>query len=333
MFAWTICRRVSAATTRPSCCHRLPETTPCARGRAGTRAWCGTAPIRTSARRAACSASAITRWTRICATARVCRRPLLQPTATTGTPGAPRPHHRSLLRRRTRPEVDGRALTGPDVQVSEGQSNAARSRICHCRCQHRNGREGMTRRMFQLGGVVTQAMIVAIVGGGTAAARTPAQGLPPMHVKPIKQVSGRAELGLTVSVSSTDDGGVLLSATAGDLSFRKVVYADGRYHAQIEQGRDRIAFAGSAGRQVVTYGSRSLTLSADQDDQQPARVRALIVSSPALRQFRRLVAQLEATGDVSPEILGLRVTGAVGGENDGGGGGGGGVVVRVRVEG
>jgi hypothetical protein len=171
--------------------------------------------------------------------------------------------------------------------------------------------------MFQLGGVVTQAMIVAIVGGGTAAARTPAQGLPPMHVKPIKQVSGRAELGLTVSVSSTDDDGVLLSATAGDLVFRKVVYADGRDHAQIEQGRDRIAFAGSAGRQVVTYGSRSLTLSADQDDQQPARVRALIVSSPALRQFRRLIAQLEATGDVSPEILGLRVTGAVVSEVDG----------------
>src|SRR4029078_8078348 len=103
------------------------------------------------------------------------------------------------------------------------------------------------------------------VGAGTAAARPPAEELPPMRVKPIKQVSGRAELGLTVSVSSTDDGGVLLSATAGYLSFREVVYADGRYHAQIEQGRDRIAFAGSSGLQVVTYGSRSLTLSADQD--------------------------------------------------------------------
>jgi hypothetical protein len=67
----------------------------------------------------------------------------------------------------------------------------------------------------------------------------------------------------------------------------------------------------------VTYGSKSLTLSADQDDQQPARVRALIVSSPALRQFRRLAAQLEASGDVTPEILGLRVTGAVVSEVDG----------------
>jgi hypothetical protein len=160
-------------------------------------------------------------------------------------------------------------------------------------------------------------MIVAMLGGGTAAARTPAQGSAPTPLQPIKQVSGRAELGLTVSVSTTNDGALLLSATAGDLSFRKVVYADGRYQAQIEQGRDRIAFAGSEGRMVVTYGSKSLTLSADQDEQQPARVRALIVSSPALRQFRRLAAQLEATGDVSPEVLGLRVTGAVVSEVDG----------------
>jgi hypothetical protein len=171
--------------------------------------------------------------------------------------------------------------------------------------------------MFNVGGVVTKAMIVAMLGGGTAAARTPAQGPAPLPLKPIKQVSGRAELGLTVGVSTASDGAMLLSATAGDLSFRKVVYADGRFQAQIEQGRDRIAFAGSEGRMVVTYGSRSLTLSADQDDQQPARVRALIVSSPALRQFRRLAAQLEATGDVTPEILGLRVTGAVVSEVDG----------------
>jgi len=173
----------------------------------------------------------------------------------------------------------------------------------------------MTRRTLQLGGFVT--MMMAMLGGGTAAAETEGQVGAATPFKPVKQVSARAELGLTVSVSSTSDGALLLSATAGDLSFRKVVYADGRYQAQIEQGRDRIAFAGSEGRMVVTYGSKSLTLSADQDDQQPARVRALIVSSPALRQFRRLAAQLEATGDVTPEILGLRVTGAVVSEIDG----------------
>lgn len=173
----------------------------------------------------------------------------------------------------------------------------------------------MTRRTIEVGGFV--AMMVAMLGGGAAAAGGPAPGSASAQFTPIRQVAGRPELGLTVSVSSTNDGGLLLSATAGELSFRKVVYADGRYQAQIEQGRDRIAFAGSEGRVTVTYGSRSLTLSADQDDRQPGRVRALIVSSPALRQFRRLVAQLEATGDVSPEVLGLRVTGAVVSEVDG----------------
>lgn len=160
-------------------------------------------------------------------------------------------------------------------------------------------------------------MIVAMLGGGAAATRAPKDGSAGTTATPVRQMSGRAELGLTIGVSSTADGAMLLSATAGDLVFRKVVYADGRYQAQIEQGRDRIAFAGSQGRLVVTYGSRSLTMTDDQDSEQPARVRALIGSSPALRQFRRLNAELESSGDVSPEILGLRVTGAVVSEIDG----------------
>jgi len=155
-------------------------------------------------------------------------------------------------------------------------------------------------------------MLVTTMGGVGMASAAEA----PVFKK-VAQVAARPELGLTVAVSSTADGGLLLSATAGDLSFRKVVYADGHYQAQIEQARDRVAIAGSEGRITVTYGSKSLTLSADQDEQQPSRVRALLVSSPALRLFRRLTAELEASGDTSPEVLGLRVTGAVVSQIDG----------------
>jgi hypothetical protein len=169
----------------------------------------------------------------------------------------------------------------------------------------------MTWRNVQWGGIL--AMMVTVLGGGGRAEAAP--GKPVLNR--INQVAARSELGLTVSVSNTADGAVLLSATTGDLSIRKTVYADGRYLALIEQGRDRVAFASSEGRLTVTYGSKSLTLSSDQDDQQPARVRGLLVSSPALRVFRRLVAELEATGDVTPEILSLRITGAIVSQVDG----------------
>jgi hypothetical protein len=158
-------------------------------------------------------------------------------------------------------------------------------------------------------------MLVTAFGGGTAVAGS--ASTPPSLTRVSRMTAGRADLGLTVTVSTAQDDGLVVSATAGELSFRKTVYPDGRFQAQIEQGRDRVALAGSEGRLTVTYGSRSLTLSADQDAQQSGRVRELLVSSPALRLFRRLTAELEASGDTSPEILGLRLTGALVGEIDG----------------
>ena len=58
------------------------ETTRCAPGRAAMPGWSGTAAGRTSGRRAERSASAITRWTRICATSR--GRRLVAPDARNG---------------------------------------------------------------------------------------------------------------------------------------------------------------------------------------------------------------------------------------------------------
>lgn len=172
----------------------------------------------------------------------------------------------------------------------------------------------MTRGMIQLG--ATLAMLVTVLGGAAAARETapPTNGMVRVH-----RLSGaRDDLGLTVSVSATTDGSLLLSATAGDLAVRKVVYPDGRFHVQIEQGRDRVALTGAVGRVSVTYGSRSLTLTPDRDDdQQGRRVRELLAASPSLRLFRRLNAELEASGDITPEMLGLRLTGALVAEIDG----------------
>src|SRR6266516_229387 len=129
----------------------------------------------------------------------------------------------------------------------------------------------MTRRTTVLGGFV--AMLITALGGGTATA-APASAAPSL-TRVGRMTAGRAELGLTGTVSAAQDDGLVVSATAGELSFRKTVYPDGRFQVQIEQGRDRVALAGSEGRLTATYGSRSLTLSAEQDAQQSGRVREL----------------------------------------------------------
>src|ERR1051325_11679091 len=102
----------------------------------------------------------------------------------------------------------------------------------------------MTRGFVCFGGTV--AMLVSMMGAAAEAGGAHA-------LKASRTTAGRAELGLTVSVNAGVDGSLLLSATAGDLTFRKAVYPDGRFHAQIEQGRDRVALAGSEGRLTITY--------------------------------------------------------------------------------
>ena len=134
-------------------------------------------------------------------------------------------------------------------------------------------------------------------------------------VRPAKVTS---ELGLAVSVSPTTDGGFLLSASSGSLVFRKVVYADGRFHVQIEQDSDRLALSGEPGRLHITHGRRTLTLRpAEDDERQGKRVREMLLEVPVVAQFRRLIAELEDSDELSAEILGLRLTGALIAELDG----------------
>jgi hypothetical protein len=128
----------------------------------------------------------------------------------------------------------------------------------------------------------------------------------------------RPDLALSVGVSDTVDGSVLLSASAADLGFRKIVHSDGSFHVQVDHGHDRLALAGFEGRLSLTYGSRSLVLATSRSRDEDWRgVRELMLATPAGRLFRRLTAELEAASDVEPEVLGLRATGALLGELDG----------------
>jgi hypothetical protein len=160
-------------------------------------------------------------------------------------------------------------------------------------------------------------MMLVTAAGGLADAGEPA-GTTVATTSTVTRLGGAVPADLVVAVSPTADGGYLVSASAGDLVFRKVVYDDGRFHAQIERGTDRIVFTGGRDRVHVTYGSESLTrLHADQGETQALRIRTMLVHAPVVAAFRRLIADLEEQDALSPELLSLRMTGAFVAELDG----------------
>jgi hypothetical protein len=123
---------------------------------------------------------------------------------------------------------------------------------------------------------------------------------------------------LRARLSRTVDGHALLSATWDQLVLRKVIHSSGNFHAQLEQGRDRLALCGSPARLSVTYGTRSLTLTfAAEETSVRRRVRELLLAAPVVQLYRRLAFDLEAADAFHPEAFGLRVTGAVLAEIDG----------------
>ena len=112
------------------------------------------------------------------------------------------------------------------------------------------------------------------------------------------------------------DGALAVSATAGELTVRKQVYADGRFVVRVAtQGDDRLLISGTANGLNVAYGREAaLDLRADRDsdyDGKARRVRGWLARSDAVQRFRQIDEALEQQDAVSPEALSLRVTGAL----------------------
>ena len=119
-------------------------------------------------------------------------------------------------------------------------------------------------------------------------------------------------------VTRTVDGHALLTATWGNLVFRKDIRTDGSFHALMEQGRDRLALCGSPAGLHLTYGTRSLPVCiADDTDAARRRARELLLAAPVAQVFRRLGGDLEELGALHPEACGVRVTSALLAEIDG----------------
>ncbi len=135
-------------------------------------------------------------------------------------------------------------------------------------------------------------------------------------VRPVRLLQDLPELGLSAGVRMETDGGLAVTATAGELTVRKQVYADGRFVVRVAtRGEDRLLISGTANGLTVAYGrDASVDLHADRDsdyDGKARRVRGWLARSDAVQRFRQINEALERQDAVSPEALSLRVTGAL----------------------
>ncbi len=135
-------------------------------------------------------------------------------------------------------------------------------------------------------------------------------------LRPVRLLQDLPELGLSAGVRMEADGALAVSATAGELTVRKQVYADGRFVVRVAtQGDDRLLISGTANGLQVAYGREAaLDLRADRDsdyDGKARRVRGWLARSDAVQRFRQINEALEQQDAMSPEALSLRVTGAL----------------------
>ena len=107
------------------------------------------------------------------------------------------------------------------------------------------------------------------------------------------------------------DGGAVISVTVADVVLRKMVYADGRFHVQLEEARDRIAFAGSEGRASMTYGAETVSLVPSADAISAERARQLVAGANVVSTFRRLAERLGRTRRTSACAVSVRLTWAL----------------------
>ena len=165
----------------------------------------------------------------------------------------------------------------------------------------------MTRRWC----VVIAVMVLCVVGAGAAFAAPDGKS-----IRTVRLVQDLPELGLSMGIALEADGGLTVAATAGDLTVRKQVYADGRFVVLVAtRDDDRLIISGAGNALQVAYGADgSVELRADHDAEyegKARRVRGWLARSEAVQRFRHINDALERQDAVSPEALSLRVTGAL----------------------
>ena len=106
------------------------------------------------------------------------------------------------------------------------------------------------------------------------------------------------------------DGGALISVAISDIAFRKVVYDDGRFHVLLEEGRDRIALAGSQGRASITYGAETVVVVSETQSVGMARSRELLASAKVVATFHHVVERMQRIRRTTAGPVGVLLTAA-----------------------
>lgn len=161
--------------------------------------------------------------------------------------------------------------------------------------------------MTRTGAVVMAATAMTLIAGAARADTPAGKGRP---------VQEAAELGLTAGVTAGLDGSLNVVATAGDLTVRKNVQADGRFVVEIARGNgDTIEIAGDAvGLRVRSGREAAVALQADRGagfEERARHVRTWLARSEAVQRLRQITTALDLQDAATPEALSLRVTGAL----------------------
>jgi hypothetical protein len=178
----------------------------------------------------------------------------------------------------------------------------------------------MARDVARNYGVLTIMMTILMGIGGRLEAATPpfAGGVCLAGARAAAPVA-QSTRDVIYQLREQTDGSLVVTAASSELTFRKIVFEDGRTEATFERGRDRVTVVSTAAGVTVSRGGTTLSLPRDNVTEEAiARVRTLWAASPALRAFRALAAALEQDeDDVSPEGLAVRLTGALVAQLDG----------------
>ena len=117
----------------------------------------------------------------------------------------------------------------------------------------------------------------------------------------------------------TNDGSIETTAVSSEVSFKKIVFPDGRTEASFERGRDRVSVVSTQSGVTVSRGADTTTIEhSNVSEEKLGRVRSMWATSPALRAFRALVAAIEESDEIAaPEPFAVRLTGALVAQLDG----------------
>jgi hypothetical protein len=178
----------------------------------------------------------------------------------------------------------------------------------------------MARDVARTCGVLTIMMTILMgIGGRLEAALPPFTGRVCLATATAAPPAAQSTRDVVYQLREQTDGSLVVTAASSELTFRKIVFEDGRTEATFERGRDFVTVVSNAAGVTVTRGGTTITLDRENVTEDAiSRVRTLWAASPALRAFRALTAALEEDeDDVSPEKLALRLTGVLVAQLDG----------------